>query len=399
MIRAVLAFLAFLLASQMLVAQARVVVLARQPATRLERAYIALIEAYQKGDFAAAAELRSWKERDVRTANEALLQYRIRAQVTAPGQMLARFRAAAVMMHTDAGLAAATPDTVGSTHLDIAYRMMAPGTPLLEEFDARLDGFTLRNWLLAVTRCLVERGAHDLARGLLGARGTKPAYRELLEGADRELLLAAGLVEEGSSFFDERDLTSGAVATSGPDVFDSNQTSAFARRNQQNARQALVTEETRRRAEALYRRVLKLDAANQEARLRLGRVLFDRRTLDESAEHLAQVLTESRDARQGYLAALFLGGLHEEEGRLDTAVTAYSRALDLCPRCQTARIALASALERHGDAKAARATVLALAGRRAPGMRDLDPWWAYPLGQGAEGRAGMAQLRTAAAGQ
>jgi tetratricopeptide (TPR) repeat protein len=399
MIRPISVFLAFLLASHMLVAQSRVVVLARQPATRLERAYLALIEAYQKGDFAVAAELRSWKERDVRTANEALQQYRIRPQVTAPGEMLARFRAAAVMMHTDVGLAAAGPDTVGSTQVDIAYRMITPGTPLLQDFDARLDAFTFRNWLLAVTRCLVDRGAHDLARGLLGARGAKPAYRELLEGTDGELLLAAGLVEEGSAFFDERDLSSGAVATSGPGVFDSNETSAFARRNQQNARQALVIEEVRRRSEALFRRVLDLDAANQEARLRLGRVLFVRGALDESAGHLEQVLRESRDARQGYLAALFLGGLHEEAGRLDAAVAAYSRALNLCPRCQTARIALASALERGGDAKAARATVLPLAGVRARSTRELDPWWAYPFGQGAEGRAGLARLRAAVAGQ
>jgi tetratricopeptide (TPR) repeat protein len=399
MIRPILVFLAFLVASQMLVAQASLVVLARQPATRLERTYLSLIEAYQKGNFAVAAELRSWKERDVRMANEALLQYRTRAQVTAPGEMLARFRAAAVMMHTDEGLAAATPDTSGSTHLDIAYRMMAPGTPLLQEFDAKLDGFTLRNWLLAVTRCLVERGAHDIARGLLGARGPKPAYRELLEGTDRELLLAAGLVEEGSAFFDARDLTSGAVPTSGPGVFDSNQTSAFARRSQQNAKQALVIEEARRRAEALYRRVLNLDAANPEARLRLGRVLFDRHALDESAGYLEQALTQSRDVRQGYLAALFLGGVQEEAGRPGPAVTAYSRALELCPRCQTARIALASALERNGDTQAARATVLPLAGRPAPGMRDQDPWWAYPLGQGAEGRAGLARLRAAVAGQ
>ena len=73
MIRPVLVSLAFLLACQVLVAQARAVVFEQQPATRLERAYFALIEAYQRGDFAVSREIQSWKDRDVQAANETLL--------------------------------------------------------------------------------------------------------------------------------------------------------------------------------------------------------------------------------------------------------------------------------------------------------------------------------------
>ncbi len=360
------------------------------PATSLEQRYFALVQRYQQGDLQASAEILTWKESDVRKANEGLSRLVVRQHQMTAGEVAARFRAAAVMMHTDAGLAELDRGKTRSVHLETAYRMMRDSaTSPFGASDSTLSAFTLRNWVLAVTDSLIERTVYDIGRSLLGFNRAGAPYAGLIEGTDRDMLLTAGVLEEASAFTEFRASASGAAAT--PGASSEIESTAFMRRQQQVARERLSTGEARQRAERLYRRVLQLDAACHEARLRLGRVLFDEGRSAEAAGHLERVLADTDQSRQRHLAALFLGALREKEGQMEAAVRLYSRALDSEPRSQTARVALAAALDSTGQQAAARETIAPLAGRRAANRSYTDPWWAYALGQGDQDR--LSRLR------
>ena len=132
-------------------------------------------------------------------------------------------------------------------------------------------------------------------------------------------------------------------------------------------------------AEVKYRRALTVAPALTEARARLGYVLLRLNRLDEARHELATALSTASASRAIYLAALFLGAVHEAAGNIDLAVATYRRARDVAPGCQVAAIGLANALrltgQYEGAAEAARTA--AMAGAAACD----DPWWSYGYGQ------------------
>lgn len=148
-----------------------------------------------------------------------------------------------------------------------------------------------------------------------------------------------------------------------------------------------------RRAESLYRRVLVTAPAFLEARLRHGRVLAELGRSDEARAELERAEDEARDARDKYLAALFLGGLHGAAGRDEEALSAYARAREAWPGSQPALVGRAFVLGRTGRQEEARRELGALGdgsvGERGGGdegvqspdaSADDDPWWGYVLG-------------------
>jgi len=294
------------------------------------------------------------------------------------------------MLHTDAGLAEILklrkPE---SLHLKTAHVLMleSAASPF-GALDSTLNDFNLRNWVLAVVELLVDQMEYEPARSLLGPAAPTAAYRALLDGADRDLVLTAGWLEESAAFFGEHVLISDAKTASVPTELEA---SAFMARSEEAGRQRLRVQEAREHAERLYRRVLQLDAGWDEARLRLGRVLFDEGRSAEAADHLERVLAQSSEPRQRCLAALFLGALREREGRIDAAVELYSKAVTADPRSQTARVALSAALALTAQSAPARDAIGPLASRRVADRGYTDPWSAYVLGKADKDR--LSQLR------
>jgi tetratricopeptide (TPR) repeat protein len=333
-----------------------------------------------RGDTLAVAEIMGWPEGDVRKATDGLSRLVVRRNPVTADEVAARFKAAAIMLHTDAGLVEIDVGKARSTHLVTASQLMRSSVDApFGAIDGTLRAFTFRVWRLAVVQSLVGQMAYDTARSLLGFKAAGVPYPALAEGTDTETLLAAGILEEASALAEERVITLRPVPPRG--VTSEVESTAFMQRQEQAARRQLSLRESRNRAEGLYRRVLQLDGGCHEARLRLGRVLFDEGQLSDAAGELERVLAETNAARVRYLAALFLGGVREKAGERDAAVGLYLQALAADPRSQTARVALAAALARTGELAAARETVLALADRRATDRNDADPWWSYALGR------------------
>jgi hypothetical protein len=129
-------------------------------------------------------------------------------------------------------------------------------------------------------------------------------------------------------------------------------------------------------AETHFRAVLDKDSNRLEARLRLARALQQGDKLPEARALLAS-LTSAPDDRIAYLAALFLGGIDDREGRVAEAAALYARAAARLPEAQTARLAASEIQHRSGDRQGAADVVVAATG---PG-NVLDPWWTYVFGE------------------
>jgi tetratricopeptide (TPR) repeat protein len=128
------------------------------------------------------------------------------------------------------------------------------------------------------------------------------------------------------------------------------------------------------------------------ARVRLGRVLWRLGKGDDARRILEGVLARSQDDAVLHLAHLFLARVHQDADRHDAALRALRAAYDLQPTSQAAAIGLADALQREGEAEAARATVekaLAEAGRRTP----PQSFWDYIFGNSRLSPVLMQSLR------
>jgi tetratricopeptide (TPR) repeat protein len=145
-------------------------------------------------------------------------------------------------------------------------------------------------------------------------------------------------------------------------------------------------------AEALFREALAADAAQAEARLRLGGVLIAGDRPDEAEEVLRLAAEQARDDRQRYLALLFLGRASERRPQSGDAAAFYRRALEAWPESQAARLALARALDASVGPIAAHPVVMAsLLDSKKP-ERAPDPWWSYPFGPRDLAKAAMERL-------
>jgi hypothetical protein len=119
-----------------------------------------------------------------------------------------------------------------------------------------------------------------------------------------------------------------------------------------------------------------------EAQLRLAHLLLRLGDPEAATAHLARVADLGPDARQAYLAALFLADAHERQGRPEAAMAAYQKAGRNWPGAQAAAIGVARLHTlggRHADARAALAA-LDLA-RPANAPDPSDPWMGYITAQ------------------
>jgi tetratricopeptide (TPR) repeat protein len=144
-------------------------------------------------------------------------------------------------------------------------------------------------------------------------------------------------------------------------------------------------------AEEFYRRALAVDAGNEEARLRLGRVLSLTSRPDAALVEL-RLAASSTALRIRYLASMFEGIVHEAPGRMDAALASYQEAVRACPGCLSGAVALSHAQRRTGAIDTAEQTLDAAMARDAR-VPFADYWWDYPLGALRQRDVLLAQLR------
>src|SRR5579864_7762286 len=131
-------------------------------------------------------------------------------------------------------------------------------------------------------------------------------------------------------------------------------------------------------AEVHYRRALELDPTLDEARLRLGRVVFLRNDLKAARIELEPVARGSILPRLRYLAHLFLGAMAEFQNDFTGARVEYREALAIGPECQTPYISLTFVEQALGHADTARDLMARYAGLSPDAAS--DPWWFYQNG-------------------
>jgi tetratricopeptide (TPR) repeat protein len=151
----------------------------------------------------------------------------------------------------------------------------------------------------------------------------------------------------------------------------------------------------RNRAARLFQAALDVQGDLHEARLRLGRVEWEKGHRAEAERHYREVLAAESGAETRYLAELFLGRIQEDRGLFGDAASSYRAALALDPESQTALLALSHALYRQGADEASREPVersLALAGSR----KRADVFGTYAWGRSASYCAVWESLRAAA---
>jgi tetratricopeptide (TPR) repeat protein len=137
---------------------------------------------------------------------------------------------------------------------------------------------------------------------------------------------------------------------------------------------------------------LALDPTLDEARLRLGRVLWRLQNGAEARPTLQAVLDRAREPWLLYLAHLFLGRVIEDGGDLPGATEHYRAALAIDPAAQAAAVALSEALVMAGEAGEGR-EVLGRAVEHAPRPQPRDAYMSYHLGRANEAEAMMEALR------
>jgi tetratricopeptide (TPR) repeat protein len=125
-----------------------------------------------------------------------------------------------------------------------------------------------------------------------------------------------------------------------------------------------------------YQKLLKDHPALVRARVRLGRVLWVLDDLPEALVELTQARADSRDRKQQYLAAMFLGGLYEQQRNLAAAREAYEAALAFAPGSQAATVGLGYLEVLAGRPDRAQE----LARKLLLSKRQEDDWWSYRNG-------------------
>lgn len=291
------------------------------PLRRQENSYQALVEQYRAGKWdAAVAELAAWEPA------------RVQREAKPPPEETTATLASVALLHTEAILRGASLDA----HLKPARRAV---NGLRTRAEAR--AFVL-SWRIVVNSWLVYAFRFSDARRLLSAQNWEPSA---------ETLLAYGSIFESEVARPVRIVDSSVTRTSGPRW---------------------------EHAEEKYKEALRLDPTLVEARLRLGRVLFLRGFPDEALPHLERARREAPPGFLAYLAALFLGAVHEQKQSFDAAAECYQAAIAEYPEAQAAYVALGHVLQRSGRPDAEWAAVRRMFGdQAAPRNPERDPWWVY----------------------
>jgi tetratricopeptide (TPR) repeat protein len=141
---------------------------------------------------------------------------------------------------------------------------------------------------------------------------------------------------------------------------------------------------TNAEAERLYRRALRADGAFVEARVRLGRLLYERKRYDEAAAELAIALAAQSDPRVAFYARLFAGRTAQALGKIEDAVAHYKEAGALFPGAQSALLAQSQLALLGADMTGAAEPIHRLEQLAVAPAKREDPWWQYHFAAGRD---------------
>lgn len=325
----------------------------------------AIVATYLSGDAAAAVEvLAAWPAERVEAA----------VRDSPDDHDEPWFRAGLVMLHTEAGIrkdtfALARPD-VGVWHgairdYEVHYRRARLlVNDLIDEARARnlpelLD--FCRRWFVVASPWSVATTSQD-------------AMPDVWDGHP-DVLLLEGRHEEYRM---------------GPEIDGPPVAFSVARRGEFGRGPRIATSHGRfhpiRASDAMnrFRRVLEQEPRRAEARLRLGRVLYLLDRTDEARPELERALADARetdDVFSGYLAALFLGQLHEDADRVAEATDQYETALSIYPDGWTAHLALGRLQLLRGASSDGWAAIRPLLTDTKKQSSARDPWYGYGFRQ------------------
>lgn len=312
-------------------------------AVRDLRIYRSLLIKYRDGDDAVVDEILKW-DGDRLDAAIGLIDSRM--DPTKPWAA-ALFKAAATM-HTAAALRCLDRRMSATAlwHLEVALAHIRHGRQDLAPFGSR--------WFLAISRRMQADGSHPEAeRFHETARSGLPT--------DPIVFYESGVLQE--LFATKWDPVSARPPDGRIGVWH-DPTPAMLRRRRERIE----------RAERWLRRSLELVPRNNMAKLHLGRVLMMRGESRQAAEQFHAVAATNEGA-MAYLAGIFLAGLHERDGRLDAAESAYRVAIKAFDRGQSAYVGLSEVLQRLKRSEEARGVLRQLL-TDAPATR-REPWLWY----------------------
>jgi len=328
---------------------------------------------------AALQEIQKWHAGAISAAVSELRRQgrRLRAVPSSPDDIDFHAVEAAVLMHAEAGLIAlqALHMTEARVHLD---------TSLTLQQWSRTAAAEARNWA-------------TMRRDAFPDRGKTPGMVEIRERIDRRdfyvalagAALAIGFPQTAQPFAEtarqiapldpEAQLVLGCAAESlaGEELLRHHEAAAAHWRDE---------------AERALRDALALEGGLLEARLHLGKLHLDHGRLVEAEPLFEEVEAGTADARQRYLALLFLGRIAERLDHPDDAAGFYRRAAEAWPDSQAARLGLAHALEKSSGPAAARLPVAATLEWSQRLDRSVDPWWVYPWGPPGLAKAAVDRL-------
>lgn len=311
--------------------------------------YATAVRAYVEGHDAAKAvgSLAAWTPGHFGTAIEKYL-----AQPEA-------MQAAAAVLQLEIGLGVVTrAPALASQHLELGHLIVRTLRATLRLSRDEATAFAERWYVAAASTCLMVNDPACAAPFI--NRGLQVAPASL------GLRLMAGILDdlEGLSF--------------NPDD---------ARGGMARGRLVAARLQAFLRAKDRYAKLVDDVPSFVRARVRLGRVLWMLGEVDAAQVQLLRAQAEAREPVQQYLAAMFLGALHEQKGDLARARLSYESALALAPASQAATVALGYLDVVAGTPDRAQALARALLTQ----PRFEDEWWSYKNG-GVE-REAVAWLR------
>jgi tetratricopeptide (TPR) repeat protein len=314
----------------------------------------------------ALREIRRWSRPEIVRAVAVLRtdEKKLRSAVKEPGEIDFHAVEGAVLLHAEAGLLFLQEQRLAPAklHLDAA-------TEILQW--SRRAAADRRNWTTMRRHSFKERPP-DPALELKESIDGRDFYVALASAA-----LALGYAEAAGPFAEQARLE----APRDPEVqlLLGGVASGLALEKALQHRDSDASR-ARKDAEKAFREALALDPETHEARLRLGKLLLDDSRTSEAEPLLAEVDAKATDARQRYLARLFLGRAAERGGRIEEAIRSYRGALEAWPDSQAAGLALAHVVEQSSGPGASRELVGALLDPSRPRAGPSDPWFLYPIG-------------------
>jgi tetratricopeptide (TPR) repeat protein len=347
--------------------------------------YLEVVGLYRRGEFYRAAELvQAWDPDKVAGTVGAMctLEQRLASPPQSRDDLDVADVEAAILLHSDAATKAWQDGRLNFVTIHVAaairiatwlYATLGRSGVATNRTDPSISRLNHRDWFLAEARVLT--GLMEFGASLSILESALNRFPD-----DPQLLLASGSAKEGQARLTETQAKS--------DLFRRWNERQFIRES------AKRTAALRRAAERDYRRVLDLDPACAEARLRLGRVLAQAGRLADAEKELRAVLAASDDNYLRYMGSMFLGQVLASGRRLPEAAERYREAIRLQPDCQVCRVALADALDRIGDQTRAEAVLMEFLPRAEPKIDRVDPWWVYPYGRREAGAAALSALRS-----